>query len=127
MKKTAIIALMAAALGAGTVWAHEGMGDPVPGKTATVSGELVDMACYLGHGAKGEKHAKCAQMCVLKGGAPLGILSKDGDLYLVVPDHSNEKPYNSAKEWAGSDAKLTGKIIKSGGLPAIIVSAAAKS
>ena len=27
---------------------------------ASVTGEVVDMGCYMGHGARGEKHIACA-------------------------------------------------------------------
>jgi hypothetical protein len=109
------------------VMAHEGHDHAdakEAGKTAavlTVQGELVDLACYLDHGGKGEKHAKCAGACVT-GGAPLGLLTKEGKLYLVVGDHADEKPFVEAKAMAGSAAKLTGKSVMNGGLQALIVS-----
>ncbi len=125
------IALVAAALLCGvSARAHEGHDDDdmaaKGGVVATMSGELVDMACYLGHGGAGEKHAKCAKMCVMKDGAPLGLLDKSGALYLVVADHANEKPYQAAKELAGEHATLTGRVVHKGGLPALIVSKAQK-
>ncbi|MDE2491625.1 MAG: hypothetical protein KGM24_12330 [Elusimicrobia bacterium] len=123
MKKIAV-ALFALALGTGAAWAHTGhMKEAASKKGAatTLKGEMVDMACYLGHGAHGPKHAECAKMCVLKDGAPLGVLTKAGKLYLVVQDHSDEKPYAQAKELAGADAAVTGRVVRSGGLPAIIV------
>src|SRR5271154_3106622 len=39
----------------------------------TIRGELVDLACYLDHGAKGEHHKACATSCALKG-LPIGLL-----------------------------------------------------
>ena len=56
------------------------------------------------------------------GGASLGILTKEGKVYLVVGDHENEKPYLQAKALAGGEAKLTGTVFVRGGLTAIIVS-----
>ena len=40
-----------------------------------VTGEVVDMMCYVDHGAKGEKHAACAAKCI-RGGGPAGITSE---------------------------------------------------
>lgn len=117
------IALLALALGAGTGWAHEGHDHAAKadaGAVKSISGELVDMACYLGHGGAGEKHAKCAGMCVT-GGAPMGMLTKEGKLYLVVADHADEKPYGEAKALAGGNAKLTGQVVTKGGVQALIV------
>lgn len=124
------IAALALALGAGMARAHEGHDgmkhdEKAEGPAQTVSGELVDMACYLGHGSTGAKHEKCSKMCV-KGGAPLGVLTKDGQLYLVVVDHADETPYAAAKDLAGENAMLTGHVVKKGGLQALIVSKAEK-
>ena len=35
-----------------------------------VKGEVLDMACYVSHGAKGPDHAACAKRCA-KGGQPI--------------------------------------------------------
>ncbi|MEQ1918221.1 MAG: hypothetical protein ABL955_03405 [Elusimicrobiota bacterium] len=86
----------------------------------SVTGELVDMKCYLADGGTGEKHSKCAGACVA-GGAPMGLLAKDGRLYLVVGAQSDNKPFVEAKAMAGSAAKLTGKIVVKGGVQALIV------
>ena len=52
----------------------------------SVTGEVVDLMCYLDHGAKGDKHAGCAEKCI-KSGGPVGLLTKDDQLYLVIGDH----------------------------------------
>ncbi|OGR74628.1 MAG: hypothetical protein A2X40_01440 [Elusimicrobia bacterium GWC2_65_9] len=109
---------------ASSAWSAQGHLDPA-GKTETISGEVLDMACYMGHEGKGKKHAKCAAACVA-GGAPLGVLTKEGKIYLVVGDHANEKPYVEAKALVGGDAKLTGTVFTRGGLTAIVVSKAEK-
>ncbi len=123
MKKLISAVFIAAAV-AGGVMAAGGHLDP-SGKAETISGEMLDMACYMAHEGKGKKHAKCAASCVV-GGAPLGLLTKDGKVYLVVGDHESEKPYLAAKALAGANAKLTGTVFTRGGLTAIIVSKAEK-
>lgn len=47
-----------------------------------ITGEVVDMACYLGEGATGPGHRECAQKCIASG-LPVGIKSKD-TLYLAI-------------------------------------------
>ena len=48
-----------------------------------VTGEVIDMMCYVDHNAVGEKHGQaCGAKCV-KSGGPVGIVS-DGKAYLVV-------------------------------------------
>jgi hypothetical protein len=83
--------------------------------TKSVTGEIVDLMCYLDHGAKGEKHKGCAEKCI-KGGGPVGLLSGD-DLYLVIGEH---KPINdelAAK--AAQTVTLKGKVVEKNGMKMI--------
>ena len=78
----------------------------------TVTGEIVDMMCYVDHNAAGDKHASCAAKCI-KGGGPVGIVS-EGKTYLVVGDH---KPMNDElSEYAGKTITLKGKLASKGGI-----------
>ena len=77
-----------------------------------ITGEVVDMMCYVDHNAKGEKHASCAEKCI-KGGGPVGILS-DGKAYLVIGDH---KPINDElAPLAAKTITLKGKLVSNGGV-----------
>jgi hypothetical protein len=77
----------------------------------TITGEIVDMMCYVDHNATGDKHADCAAKCI-KGGGPVGILS-EGKVYLVVGEH---KPMNDElAEYAGKTITLKGKMASNGG------------
>lgn len=123
MRQLISAAIIAASVAA-SAWAAGAHLDP-SGKVETISGEVLDMACYMAHEGKGKKHAKCAAACV-KGGAPIGLLTQDGKVYLVVGDHENEKPFLEAKALAGLNAKITGTVFTRGGLTAVIVSKAEK-
>lgn len=90
-----------------------------------MSGEILDMACYMAKGAKGPGHRTCARMCVKKG-APMGILTDEGDVYLLVDDHDNPDPYEALKKLAGEKARVKGKKFSRGGVAAIVVGAAEK-
>ena len=133
MKKSILsFVLTVIVAGASSVRAHEGEKHDAEhgagGKEITVQGELVDMSCYMAHEGKGSKHAKCAKMCVL-GGAPLGLVSKDGTVYLLVDDHSSvksKKPYAEAKKLVAENAKITGDLYERGGLKTIVVEKAEK-
>jgi hypothetical protein len=48
----------------------------------TVTGEILDMKCYMTSGSKGEAHKECAAM--LKGGTLMGLLADDGKVYLLI-------------------------------------------
>ncbi len=88
--------------------------DAAAGKTVT--GEVVDMMCYVDHNAIGEKHGQsCGAKCI-KGGGPVGIVS-DGKAYLVVGEH---KPINDElAEYCGKSITVKGKIAERGGIAMI--------
>jgi hypothetical protein len=84
-------------------------------KTQTIKGEVVDMMCYMDHGAKGEKHKGCATKCIDSGG-PVGLLSGN-DLYLVVGDH---QPMNKElAPYAAQTVTLKGKVVERHGVKMI--------
>ncbi len=107
--------LLALALGASLAvtvhgWAAESKGG---GQTQTLTGEIVDLMCYLDHGAKGEKHKGCASKCI-KGGGPVGLLTEDNQLYLVIGDH---KPLNDTlADKAAQTVTLKGKVVERNGM-----------
>ena len=93
---------------------HEHAGDAATSKEVT--GEVVDMMCYVDHNAVGEKHGQsCGAKCV-KSGGPVGIVS-DGKAYLVVGEH---KPMNDQlAEYCGKTITLKGKMADRGGIAMI--------
>lgn len=105
----AILALTSAPL----ALAHEqGKEDLNAAETKEVTGEVVDMMCYIDHGAMGEKHAECAAKCI-RGNGPVGVVSS-GKAYLVVGEH---KPINEQlTEYAGKTVTLKGKVAERGGI-----------
>lgn len=86
----------------------------------TVSGEIVDLGCYLGHGAKGAEHASCATKCIA-GGMPMGLLTNDNKLYLMTMSHADAGPFNKAKEMAAKMVTVTGPVHERDGMLSIEV------
>lgn len=131
MKKLIVALALSTAVGSGLAWSHEGHKDAehgAGGKETTVKGELVDMACFMAHEGKGKKHVECGKMCV-KDGAPLGILTGDGKVYLLVEDHSSpkkRKPYAQAKEMVAETVTIKGDAYERGGVQAIVVESVTK-
>ena len=77
-----------------------------------ITGEIVDMMCYVDHNASGSKHAECGTKCI-KNGGPVGIVS-DGKAYLVGGAH---KPMNDElAPLAGKTVTLRGKLANNGGI-----------
>ena len=108
MKKLLIASLMISGLA---------LADKPAGKTAAaakdkITGEVVDITCYASHGAKGEKHAACAQKC-LTSGMPAGIVA-DGKLWVVtMNDHSS--PSTKLAAFAGKTVTAEGQKVEKDG------------
>jgi len=81
----------------------------------SIKGEVVDLMCYLDHGAKGEKHKGCAEKCI-KSGGPVGLLSGD-QLYLVVGDHEPMNEQLAPK--ASQTVTVKGKVVERNGMKMI--------
>ena len=86
---------------------------PQPGRIVTVVGEIVDFSCYLQLGKHGEKHRACGQKCV-QNGQPIGLLTKDGRLYMLMPEEHDPRRDGgvdakaSASEHMGHIVEVTG-------------------
>ena len=91
-----------------------------------VKGEILDMACYIAKGAKGEGHAGCAKACV-KGGQPMGLLTDDGTLVLLAADHKDGAPYEALKDLAGEKASVSGSVAERDGVKVVTVTGSKKA
>jgi len=121
--KVAVTASFMAALAiAPLARAHEHEHPPTMGSgaasgagTATkeVTGEVVDLMCYVDHGAMGEKHGQsCGAKCI-KSGGPVGIV-ENGKAYVVVGEH---KPINDElADSCGKTITIKGKLAERGGI-----------
>src|SRR6266487_305363 len=98
------------------VFAQEHEHGKEPAASKEVTGEVVDMMCYVDHNAIGEKHGQsCGAKCI-KSGGPVGILS-EGKAYLVVGEH---KPINDQlAEYCGKNITVKGKLAERGGIAMI--------
>jgi hypothetical protein len=65
-------------------------GKTLKAKPMTVVGEIVDYSCYLQVGKHGDKHRDCGQKCA-RNGQPVGLLTKDGTLYLLMDEEHNPR------------------------------------
>jgi type 1 fimbria pilin len=117
MKKTIVSMTIGAALlcPAFTASGQEGKMSGGTAKEITVTGEVVDLNCYLDHGAMGEKHAGCAAKCI-ESGLPVGIKTAE-KVYLLVGDH---KPLNDKlASLAAKTITVTGKVVERDGISMI--------
>ena len=102
----------AAALAAANVLAHEEeKHEGASSEESTVTGEVVDMVCYIDEGSSGAEHAECAKTCI-KMGLPVGIKS-EGKTYLLVGEH---KPMNEElAPLAAKTVTVKGKVVSRDG------------
>ena len=57
---------------------------PVAGaQEIVVTGEVLDMTCYIASNLSGPEHAYCAKVCI-RNGEPAGIKARDGKIYLLT-------------------------------------------
>jgi len=95
-------------------WPRRGVGQ----QDAKVQGEIVAMVSYMTKGnSSPEEHA---QLCSKKG-EPIGLLTGDGHLYLLVDDHNNPDGYDVAKTLGGKRADVTGKTFTKQGVASLVV------
>ena len=88
----------------------------------TLTGEVIDLACYIAHGAKGPDHAGCAAKCV-EMGQPAGLAASDGKVYILVADHADSSAYTKAKSMAGKKVEVKGEVTAKDGMSALTVHA----
>jgi hypothetical protein len=83
---------------------------------ATVTGEVIDLACYFDNGASGPSHAECARMCIASG-LPVGLKAKDGTIYVLVGKQLPPTPQPSAMHESlnGELASYAAKIVSISG------------
>ncbi len=128
MKRIMILVIALALMGSlsmlafGKMWGHNSSSqkrdhpssDP---KTVSLTGEIVDLNCYMAAGAHGAGHKQCALMC-LKAGAPAGLLTHSGKVYLIVSGHGTD-PSTKAMKYVADQVKVQGMVYKRGGLDAV--------
>ena len=95
------------------VWSRAADSKPDANGQVTLKGEVLDMACYLDHGAHGAKHAACAEKCI-RSGLPVGLKAEDGQVYLLIGEH---KPLNDVlADYAAKTVTVRGKVATRDGI-----------
>ena len=89
---------------------------PEAGHAVTLVGEVVDFSCYLQLGKHGEKHRPCGQKCA-QSGQPIGLLTKDGELYMLMPEEHDPRR-DGGVDIRAAGSEHMGHIIKVNGTEA---------
>jgi hypothetical protein len=91
--------------------------------TLSVEGLVRDIACPLQNkkSTSTSYSKECVATC-MKAGSPLGILTKDGDVYVPVTQSMPDMGQNALKPFVGEQVKATGEVFLRNGTHAIEIS-----
>ncbi len=110
----------------------DGVKVPRKGEVTTITGEVIDVSCYLQLGKHGADHKECGQKCA-KNGNPLGLLTADGRVYLLMAEEHHPRRDGETKDLRDTlidhmaqVVKVTGTKTSLNGQRALFVSGFAK-
>ncbi|MEO6809031.1 MAG: hypothetical protein ABI353_07950 [Isosphaeraceae bacterium] len=63
---------------------------PLKGEAVSITGEVIDLSCYLQVGKHGDKHRDCGQKCA-RHGQPIGLLTADGSVYMLIDEEHDPR------------------------------------
>ena len=87
-----------------------------------IVGEVVDPACWIVNGAKGDTHKECALACA-KAGQVLAIVErKTNKLFLIATERPGEDPNKGLIDYCGQTVLAKGRTFTRGGVTAIQLS-----
>ena len=79
----AAILISASVTGLLMKWSQRPHSSVAGAQEIVVTGEVLDMTCYIANNLSGPEHAKCARVCI-RNGEPAGIKAQDGKVYLLT-------------------------------------------
>lgn len=103
-----------------------------PKKPVTVTGEILDMGCFISRGLREDIHRECALKCLVSG-VPMGLYGPDSTIYILTQNHDRAMdprgfgppdPYQQCKEWASKQVAVTGLLWERKGYKELEVKAA---
>lgn len=97
--------------------APRGPAGPAAPERGVFRGEVVELACFLRQGARGEAHRPCAAAC-LKRGSPAGLFTETGELYLLLPPVEGGVDLAAA---AGRLCDVEGDLVRRSGMRGVLV------
>src|SRR5262245_25284403 len=90
------------------------------GEHATITGEVVDMWCYLEGGDRGPAKKDCATACA-KAGNPIGVLDSKGSLYVAAGLKDHQPAQTLLLNKMSDQVTVTGTLVKKAGVQMIYI------
>ena len=85
----------------------------------TVTGEVIDLACFMAHDGQGKDHAKCAKTCINKG-LPVGLLTEKGEVYMAVAE-GHKKANDLLADKAAETITVVGEVSEKAGAKLVTI------
>lgn len=90
-------------------------------KSVKMSGEFVDLGCYVAHDAYGKKHLSCAIECS-KAGAPLAFVERGTKrLFVIITTGHGQNPYTEAIKYLAESVEVEGATADKDGMTALMI------
>jgi hypothetical protein len=99
--------------------AASAMGQP-KGTSMTVTGEVVDLWCYLEGGDHGPSHKECSTTCA-KAGNPIGLVDAKGNIYVTAGIEDHQPARDVLIDKMNQQVTVTGTLVKKGGTQMLYV------
>src|SRR5262245_53177136 len=90
------------------------------GERTTITGEAVDMWCYLEGGDRGAAKKACATACA-KAGNPIAILDGKGNVFVAAGLSDHQPAQALLVEKMNEPVTVTGTLVKKGGVQMIYI------
>ena len=110
MKTTTFLAAMISTVLAGMATNAAVMAQP-KGERITVTGEVVEMWCYLEAGDRGAAKKACATACA-KAGNPIALVDDQGRLFVLAGLKSHQPAMELLLDKMSERVTLTGTLVK---------------
>ena len=90
------------------------------GQHSTITGEVVDLWCYLEGGDRGPAKKQCATMCA-KAGNPIGLLDAKGNLYVTAGLKDHLPGQTLLLDRMSDEVTVSGTLVRKGGVQMIYI------
>ena len=87
----------------------------------TVTGQVIDSACFIKIGASGAGHRECAQTCA-DNGIPLALLEAETEQVIwLASSQSMQSPNADLRAHASHTVRITGEWAERGGVKILVI------
>lgn len=96
------------------------------GKPATITGEVIDVSCYMQLKKRGEAHVACGTKCI-QHGEPIGVVDGAGKVYVLYAEQHHPRRDGQTDVRAmflphlGTMMSIPGTLVERGGERALFV------